>query len=568
VRSSTKAEVAQISEAVARQVFTQSNLLWMVQSEIQARLPETIRLHAQAALPKLAELAVARATPDVAEMQAAIEGAARKGLEADLPELVSRTADDLLPDLASAAVRDATPDAEALRDELAAAVTAEVTGILRDQAADVLADVVRQATDQVRDTVTSTLTQQSEEVISELARAAVATASPDRDQVRDELVRAGSVAMIEVVRAAVDEAAPRAVRDELEKVRGSLSGAVERAAEHVLPELARAAVAAATTDLRSLHDELAGKAAVAATELAREAIREGLPGVVGEVSEVALNSVRGAVRDEAGRVFAQYAPNLVTVVLPQGGKVELGADTHEVLPELLVALHARCHVLLVGPAGTGKSMLAKHAARALGLEFQALSLGPTTPMSKVFGYYDAHGQYHDTPFRRAFEHGGVMLLDELDNGHPGLLAELNQALALGTCAFADRMVDAHENFRLVATGNTYGTGGDRQYVGRQTLDAATLDRFVVIDVLIDEGLEERIALRHAPSHPDAVHELLAEVRELRELAEEKQLPVLFSPRTSIDGAKLLEAGATLDQVMQWRVERGLSDAHRKALGLD
>ena len=44
--------------------------------------------------------------------------------------------------------------------------------------------------------------------------------------------------------------------------------------------------------------------------------------------------------------------------------------------------------------------------------------------------------------------------------------------------------------------------------------------------------------------------------------------MIFSPRASIDGAKLLEAGATVDQVMQWRVVRGLSDAHRGALGLD
>jgi hypothetical protein len=130
------------------------------------------------------------------------------------------------------------------------------------------------------------------------------------------------------------------------------------------------------------------------------------------------------------------------------------------------------------------------------------------------------------------------------------------------------MVDAHENFRLVATGNTYGTGGDRQYVGRQTLDSATLDRFVVMDVEIDEDLEERIALRHAPSHADAVMELIDEIRDLRSLAETKKLPVIISPRASIDGAKLLEAGATVDQVFQWRVVRGLSDAHRKALGLD
>lgn len=70
MRTSTKAEIAQISEAVARAVFTQSNLLWMVQSEIQARLPETIRHYAQASLPQLAQLAVAEATPDPVEMQA------------------------------------------------------------------------------------------------------------------------------------------------------------------------------------------------------------------------------------------------------------------------------------------------------------------------------------------------------------------------------------------------------------------------------------------------------------------------------------------------------------------
>jgi cobaltochelatase CobS len=258
---------------------------------------------------------------------------------------------------------------------------------------------------------------------------------------------------------------------------------------------------------------------------------------------------------------------VVNVVLPDRREIRLQGDSHRVLPEVLTALHARCHVLLVGTAGTGKSMLAKQAAEALGLEFQALSVGPTTPMSKVFGYFDAHGHYHDTPFRRAFEHGGVMLLDELDNGHPGLLAELNQALALGTCAFADGMVDAHPDFRLIATGNTYGSGGDRTFVGRQALDAATLDRFIVIDVPIDPELEKRIALVHAPSHQKKTHELLEEVWRLRELAEQKNLPVMFSPRASIDGAKLLEAGASLAQVLQWRVTRGLSATHLAALGL-
>ncbi|RZQ59721.1 AAA family ATPase [Amycolatopsis suaedae] len=272
--------------------------------------------------------------------------------------------------------------------------------------------------------------------------------------------------------------------------------------------------------------------------------------------------------EETAKALANFVPPTVTVTLPAGTAVTVAGEAHQVLPDVLLALSARCHVLLVGPAGTGKSMMAKQIADTLGIPFQALSLGPTTPMSKVFGYFDAHGNYHDTPFRRAFEHGGVMLLDELDNGHPGLLAELNQALALGTCAFADRMVTAHEDFRLIATANTYGTGGDRQYVGRQALDAATLDRFLVIDVPIDERLELRLAVLHAPDKEKQVRQLVKRVRELRALAADKQLPVAFSPRTCIDGAKLLAAGATMQQVLAWRVTRGLSAAHRTALGLE
>lgn len=274
------------------------------------------------------------------------------------------------------------------------------------------------------------------------------------------------------------------------------------------------------------------------------------------------------VRAEIESQLPGLLPEPVQVLLPEAPRpIDIEGAAHAVLPDLLLALRAHCHVLLVGPAGTGKSMLAKQAAEGLGLGFHALSLGPTTPMSKVFGYYDAHGSYHGTPFRRAFEEGGVMLLDELDNGHPGLLGELNQALALRVCAFADGMVAAHPDFHLVATANTFGAGGDQRYVGRQALDAATLDRFTMIEVPIDPKLERRLAHAHAPSKSQQVKRLLKEVQRLRGVAESKHLPLVFSPRASIDGAKLLEGGATFEQAMAWRVLRGVSDSHRNALGV-
>ena len=358
------------------------------------------------------------------------------------------------------------------------------------------------------------------------------------------------------------------------KIGPSVTEAVHAAIERDLPKMVREAVAdgrrhsgnggpgvdAAVRSVLTTVDTRLARHEQDVRRLASDAAMAALLDVTPTISSM--------VREEVARAVELAEPPVITIALPSRENLTLTVDAHEKLPDLLVALHARCHVLLVGPAGTGKSMLAKHAAEALGLPFQALSLGPTTPMSKVFGYFDAHGNYHDTPFRRAFEHGGVMLLDELDNGHPGLLGELNQALALGTCAFADGMVDAHEDFRLVATGNTYGTGGDHQYVGRQALDAATLDRFTVLDVPVDPVLEHRLAMAHAPSRRDDVRALLTEVRRLRTLAADKRLPLTFSPRASIDGAKLLAAGATLQQALRWRVTRGLSEAHRAALGLD
>ncbi len=563
MREATKLELHQIAIDAARAVLHERNLGQMVEHATRRAVG------ARFADPVVAAAALDPLLPEVRQVAGST---AEDTARATAGAMVDVVREDV--ELARAEVVRLAHDATARADTALAKARGEVEALARNATEEAEAALAR-ARDQVTALATDATTQ---------ARSAVEAARREFTEVTATATTAIDAARQEVTELAANatttaEAALDAARREVTELAANAAATAETAvaaARRQVTELAADATTKAETAVAAARQDVTELAANAA-ETARRAVEEARDEVRALAEEAtakaaaALDAARTEVvalaREAAEKAAAEFVPRPVEVHLPDGTHNQVTGYTHEVLPELLLALGARCHVLLVGPAGTGKSMLATHAAAALGLPLQAISLGPTTPMSKVFGYYDAHGNYHDTPFRRAFEHGGVMLLDELDNGHPGLLAELNQALALGVCAFADGMVSAHPDFRLVATGNTYGTGGDRQYVGRQTLDAATLDRFVTMDVPVDENLEERVAMGLAPGKKRLVRQLLTEVRRLREVAADKQLPVMFSPRVSYDGARLLAAGATYEQVLSWRVVRGLSATHRSALGL-
>jgi MoxR-like ATPase len=294
---------------------------------------------------------------------------------------------------------------------------------------------------------------------------------------------------------------------------------------------------------------------------------------------VDLDEVRRAVTAQADEVLDRFTGTLEqavkeaveaigirrVVIVVNDEERDLPEQHHQLLPELIQVLSAGLHVFLPGPAGSGKSTLAHQAADALGLPFFSVSFGPTTPTSKLFGYNDANGNHQRTPFREAYEFGGIFLGDEIDNGHPGLVAELNQALANGYCAFADGMVKRHESFRMVVTGNTFGRGPDRLYVGRNILDAATLDRFVTLECPVDDGLERGVALSFATDATRAaVDRWVTRVQRVRANVTDLKLPVVVSPRASIDGAKLLAAGVAEERVAEVKLYAGIdADTRRK-----
>jgi MoxR-like ATPase len=235
------------------------------------------------------------------------------------------------------------------------------------------------------------------------------------------------------------------------------------------------------------------------------------------------------------------------------------------------ALHSGMNVMMVGPAGTGKSTVAEQLAAAYGLPFWFN--GPVQSEYKLTGYKDAHGRYHSTPFREAYEHGGVYLFDEIDACAPQALVAFNTALAQGYCDFPDRgIVRRSPKFVCLAAANTYGRGANRMYVGRNQLDAATLDRFAMFDIGFDETLEEQAArAAWKASNPKAwgdggqVLKWLTLVRKLRERTLELSLRHVITMRASIDGAKLLALGFPVKAAADATVWKGLGlEDRRKA----
>lgn len=226
--------------------------------------------------------------------------------------------------------------------------------------------------------------------------------------------------------------------------------------------------------------------------------------------------------------------------------VKLTGVQHEQFESLLTIVQAAQPVLMVGPAGTGKTHGAQLVSEALALPFHSISVGSQTSKSDLQGYLTATGVYIRTQFREAYENGGVFLLDEADAGNSNVLILLNAALSNGYMAFPDGMIKAHEDFRMIATANTFGHGANRQYVGRNQLDAATLDRFVTLTWDIDEKVEQAMAGSTANGQ-----KWLTVVRAVRKRAvEDLELRVVVSPRATLRGVTLLNAGMPFDAVLE------------------
>lgn len=215
------------------------------------------------------------------------------------------------------------------------------------------------------------------------------------------------------------------------------------------------------------------------------------------------------------------------------------------------------NIMLVGPAGCGKTTIGEHVAEALRLPFYITNT--VTDTYELKGFVDGYGNYHTTPFREAFERGGVWIADEVDAWDANALLAANSALANGFCNFPNSTapVIRHVDFRVIATANTFGTGADRVYVGRNELDAASLDRFVFITVDYDNNLERIFSNGNTRWYDH--------VLKTRETVNEKKIRHVVSSRAIANGSVALRAGIPFDDVNEMYLLKGMSPKDRSKL---
>lgn len=250
-------------------------------------------------------------------------------------------------------------------------------------------------------------------------------------------------------------------------------------------------------------------------------------------------------------------PPIVVHVQRQDQLVVLDGLQHEATPEVIQIASLGHPIMMVGPAGAGKTSIGEAVSKALGLPFYITSTVFDT--HELLGFTDGTGNYHSTPFRMAFEHGGVWIADEIDAWDAAALLSINSALANGFVTFPDNQIPVkrHANFRMLATANTFGKGADRVYIGRNELDAASLDRYAVIEIDYDSNLESHLCGGNIDWY--------LFVTDTRRKVREKNVRHVVSMRAITMGAAALALGMKRARVEEIYVFKGMSATDRKKL---
>ena len=228
----------------------------------------------------------------------------------------------------------------------------------------------------------------------------------------------------------------------------------------------------------------------------------------------------------------------VQLIAPSGETKDVDGPVHPNFPLLLKMAQARdadgyhVNMFLSGEASSGKTTACKQLAKALDRKWYFN--GAISMPHEMLGFIDAAGNYHRTPFRDAYEHGGIYTFDEVDRSDPVALLAVNPHLANGVATFPDGQIKRHKDCLIICTANTWGNGANADYCGATKLDAAFMSRFPArLSWNIDKAFEMSIAGNEGWAQ---------RVQAARAKAQSAGLKVMIDVRMTLAGAALIASG--------------------------
>lgn len=206
------------------------------------------------------------------------------------------------------------------------------------------------------------------------------------------------------------------------------------------------------------------------------------------------------------------------------GKTVLGQE--DVVDMLIVALFARGHVLIEGPPGTAKTLLARSFASALSLKFGRIQFTPDLMPGDVLGTSIFNFQTNDFILTKGPVFSEVLLADEINRAPPKTQAALLQSMNEQTVTIDGTDHSLGDNFIVLATQNPI------EQQGTYPLPEAQLDRFL-FKVILDfppEDVEMLILQQHAAKPVNAAG-------------------AIDDVEAVLDAAALAEARAVIDSII-------------------